>query len=877
MIQTQTLLTAVFVVLTCLLPAPSQIAQAKDVPCDNSKLADKSKSLIPMNKEGQPLMPEEIQVNPKIVEKLKKDSLTKEDIRRCLENNKPLNNHVIDFDQYVAAWMELKDPKPALLIENSVLWSFKDQKALVNLAKFTKKTKEADGTITNVLTGQIIWHNVTMGPSFSAKEIKFPKGTSFQASRFPDVAHFRSATFGDNTSFTKAAFGHSTRFSEATFGNGISFSRATFDGAASFNNVTFGDNTSFKHASFGNHASFVMATFDDNASFAATTFGHDTHFFRSIFGDKSFFAQATFGDSTSFKLATFGDGTHFKNTTFGNNTSFKHASFGNDTAFQEATFGNGTRFNNTTFGNDTAFQEATFGNGASFGFANFRDASFSRVTFGDDTHFSSTAFHDDATFFLVTFGDQTSFSGATFHENARFNGATFGDDTKFYRATFAGNAIFFRAIFGGEMSLWRTTFRGKLNLSNTTWEGQADLREAVVQNLCWISMEYPSKVKGVFDAREAKFMKAVFRDIHFSDLVDFSDVDFGRTENTLSDGNNSKKNSCGRKVRPSPKQSEQEPEKFLFQGLIFEKEVDFLRAAFHNNAIFIGNRFRSMWDLTGVKFQPREGQAERENPHLCLSFNRINKLFMERQQLGHVSSWTEYFFPDLLPLTALKKSRIRDVIGDGSFSCSDFSDTSPKENGNSNETEDLSEIYKTIELSFREANDRLAVNEAWYLGMLATHKSSNVKNWAFWVFGDFPSRYGIDLYRVVLVSVGFMLAFSIFYGCYFRRQIRIKKRKQYVKLKPRPDQKRAFRFRPFERFSQSEERQKRPLHPWQDALFLSGRAFFKLGLGTAYPRTRVLVWVVNVEWFLGMYMLIHFLLALKNTLPIAVPFLTVAG
>ena len=122
-----------------------------------------------------------------------------------------------------------------------------------------------------------------------------------------------------------------------------------------------------------------------------------------------------------------------------------------------------------------------------------------------------------------------------------------------------------------------------------------------------------------------------------------------------------------------------------------------------------------------------------------------------------------------------------------------------------------------------------------------------------------------------------MLFFAIFYAYYFRRQIRINKRKQYVKLKPRPDQKRAFRFRPFERFSQSGERQKRPLHPLKDALFLSGRAFFKLGLGTAYPRTRMLVWIVHVEWILGMYMLIHFLLAVKNTLPIAVPFLAVAG
>ena len=188
-------------------------------------------------------------------------------------------------------------------------------------------------------------------------------------------------------------------------------------------------------------------------------------------------------------------------------------------------------------------------------------------------------------------------------------------------------------------------------------------------------------------------------------------------------------------------------------------------------------------------------------------------------------------------------------------------------------------------------NDRLAENEAWYLGMVADQESqySDVKDWVSWIavkywafliLRDIPSRYGIDLDRVVLVSICLVLFFAIFYAYYFRRQIRINKRKQYVKLKPRPDQKRAFRFRPFERFFQSWqtwERQERPLHPCKDALFLSGRAFFKLGLGTEYPHTRELVCIAYIEWILGMCMLIYFLFAVKNTLPIAVPFLAVAG
>ena len=143
----------------------------------------------------------------------------------------------------------------------------------------------------------------------------------------------------------------------------------------------------------------------------------------------------------------------------------------------------------------------------------------------------------------------------------------------------------------------------------------------------------------------------------------------------------------------------------------------------------IRNRFLGAWDLTGVRFQEKEGQEEQKNFHMCLSFNRLNKLFMEREHLGYESSWTEYFFPYPCPLNALKKTRIRGVIGDGPYSCSDFSEKSLGEN------EELWEIYKSIESSFREANDRLAENEAWYLSLVAYQQNqySDVEDWISWI------------------------------------------------------------------------------------------------------------------------------------------------
>ena len=147
MIRTRTFQAGVLIVLLFFLPLYSQVARAQEVPCDNSQ----AKSVIPANKKGQPLMPEEIQNDAEIMNKLKgaRLKLKEEDIRRCLRNDKPLINHVIDFDSYAAVWNKIKDSKPALRIEDSILWSFqKSNKGLVALAAFAEKLPDADGKTT---------------------------------------------------------------------------------------------------------------------------------------------------------------------------------------------------------------------------------------------------------------------------------------------------------------------------------------------------------------------------------------------------------------------------------------------------------------------------------------------------------------------------------------------------------------------------------------------------------------------------------------------------------------------------------------------------------------------------------------------------------
>ncbi len=63
--------------------------------------------------------------------------------------------------------------------------------------------------------------------------------------------------------------------------------------------------------------------------------------------------------------------------------------------------------------------------------------------------------------------------------------------------------------------------------------------------------------------------------------------------------------------------------------------------------------------------------------------------------------------------------------------------------------------------------------------------------------------------------------------------------------------------------------------PWWDAAMLSMWAFLKLGLGTRYPNSKLLKAIMYIEWAIGVFMLIHFVLAVKNNLPFILPFLGV--
>jgi len=192
--------------------------------------------------------------------------------------------------------------------------------------------------------------------------------------------------------------------------------------------------------------------------------------------------------------------------------------------------------------------------------------------------------------------------------------------------------------------------------------------------------------------------------------------------------------------------------------------------------------------------------------------------------------------------------------------------------------EPLDDIYRTLGKSYREANDRAGINEAWYLQTLAERDDSSVGGQLAWVFLDIPSRYSVDVWRTVWISVFIMIVFYPFYALEFWRIDRANKRNQRVPrlsiqttaYTTRP---RAFRFRIFESFFAKNNSSARRIIPWRDAAMLSIRSFLKLGLGTNYLKSKTLRVLTGLEWALGVFMLIHFILAVKNNLPFILPFL----
>ena len=757
----------------------------------------------------------------------------------------------------------------------------------------------------------------------------------YRGAAFRGPASFRGVQFsGDASFYSETTFHGPTTFEGAVFDGAARFySGTTFRGPASFRNVQFGRDAYFHNkTTFHANTSFAGATFGESADsaredageaffHAGTTFLADVDFEGATFNVKPHFRADTFEDSVSFDNAVFQVRAPFQGIVFPGSTSFRNTQFNEVASFGKAVFNMGASFQHAVFHQQTSFIDAQFRLHADFMDARFLngatglfigsifdgEADFGRARFTGTSRFQRAQFNMGASFEKTVFNRQIIFEGAQFRQHADFDGvafakgarvsfagsifdveAAFGGITFFGPAWFQGaqfnkgaffeyaefrrEAIFEGATFAGYLSFRKAEIQETLRLVGATWEGRADFRESVIGELDWDSENRPSTVKGVFDARGAELKSLTIKDVHFSDLADFSRAYFGKKA-PGTEGRTLFYDAADFSGTTMPNTAPRTERRILFEDVIFEKAADFLRADFQADVFFVDNRFRGVLDLTNASFET--------DARLCLLDNRIGQLLMDRKHLTPTPAWWQLFWK--LSANRLLESRFRavtppDDTGTAAATAKAYACAEP--NQSDSDHEQLQKIYRSIESSFRNTNDSWGENEAWYLGTVASRKA-----WRWFsyipdaIIRGIPSRYGIDYARALALSILCVLVFWAWYWVYFRWFFREKHLKTCqesprIKLASPPELRRALRFRPFERLFHSASRENPcPRHPipWRDALFLSWRAFFKLGLGSSYPRA--LAPVVYFEWFIGMIMLIHLVFVLKNTLSIALPFL----
>ena len=372
----------------------------------------------------------------------------------------------------------------------------------------------------------------------------------------------------------------------------------------------------------------------------------------------------------------------------------------------------------------------------------------------------------------------------------------------------------------------------------------------------------------------------MLRDVRFQDVVDISQMTLGRYEVPQFFLDQSDPLTVD--FLSEHPYVYAEPAFATIENTEFGTNADFLHVHLLGPMRLVRTRFRSTLDMTDAQFKPNKA-------FLCLSYSRFQRVVL-RSQLFVTSTV-------LHPLRGLQDNSVVRALDtdDCRIDASKIFSTAHLATGqrqNSTTSEPLPSIYRQFEAAFREARDQRGYNEAAYLRIVAQGGIGPLSQ----LWGDLPSRYTVDAWRAVWVSLGIIAVFAALCTVYFtwydraydavmtwglwRLRAETYERwpiSQVVYLTTPASRERAFRFRVFQSMLGSPSRQTRPVSPLKDACALSARAFLKLGLGTIYPKTRLLWCLTLLEWLLGAFMLIHFLLALRNNLPFLLPFLGVVN
>jgi uncharacterized protein YjbI with pentapeptide repeats len=260
-------------------------------------------------------------------------SITKDEIKKCLQAKVPIKNHHIVFEDYRDAWQELAketgDYAIPLLIRGGVLYSTEDDKGGIRFGEFRDPSVNDSSKLTEVKRRAFSIERKNVPINLIRSTVKcigiYINGeTDFRGSNFSGEINFRHSNFSRGVSFIGS-----------TFNRKVDFRRSTFAGRAGFIMSTFVGEASFGGSNFNGGAGFIFSSFNVEANFSGANFSGKITFVGANFSGKTTFVGANFDGKSDFEMSTF-----FKEANFGGSDFFGEADFRDSTFFGKASFQN---------------------------------------------------------------------------------------------------------------------------------------------------------------------------------------------------------------------------------------------------------------------------------------------------------------------------------------------------------------------------------------------------------------------------------------------------------------------------------------------------------------------------------------------------------
>ena len=483
-------------------------------------------------------------------------------------------------------------------------------------------------------------------------------------------------------------------------------------------------------------------------------------------------------------------------------------------------------------------------------FADFEGATFSgdvwlpHVIFEEGVSFQNVVFEGEADFYDARFPAGADFAGAEFRGNANFAGAQFNGHTEFQRANFRGRSDFGLAHFCDTAFFEEAEFAKSTSFKDTDFFRDADFSEVVFRDADFGRARFfndarfaDTAFKGIVSFRSARFYKEFVLSGSFSDWVTFAGSTIDRWN--------------ANKIR--------------FKGFVdvtgvsvgemsltdsfFDDEVDFVGARFLGPVKWERVRFRRRADLRRATFSAPVHWSFVTSESLRLGW-------FSSKLAEHLEPW---------PVTREAPDSIETM-----------------ERKTTEATESFVDVLTGLQAAFvehRQFGDRNAVaakiqDLSLEVPPAGWSELSRSVIWPVWKLAKqltlgIPSRWGTDLLRVVLVSLalsatvfaGFMLLGSGIKAHSAERKpieygMRIRILERYVFGKKMADNRGG-------RIGESVSTR------LAVALGITIRSFFKVGKGTTYRElsSAAMTWS-RVSWGLGLFMLAHLIVAVKNTIPL---------